>query len=272
MKNNIFAIMMAFIVSISLGGFSGEVEAKKFGGGKSFGKSYNIPKSTSPTSNAATTNKGNGLFGGGMMGGLMGGLLAGGLFAALMSGGAFDGLAFGDILLFALVGFLVYKFFIAPRRQQAMANQAGYQRQMHGDAEQGITSSFFGRPAIQLPPDFQQEAFLAEAKQHYTALQRAWDENNFAEIQEYVSAELLELLQAEREQLGPNKAATEVLSVSAELVRGEIIDSIASITLLFSAAIKEDEVAVDSRELWHLEKDMDIDRANWIIVGIQQES
>ncbi len=137
MKSSVYAIVMAFVLSISLGGFSADVEAKRFGGGKSFGKSFSVPKSsTSPASAATTGNKRGGLLGGGMMGGLMGGLLAGGLFAALM-GGAFDGLALGDILLFALVGFLIYKLFIAPKRQQAMANETGYRRQMQGDTIHG---------------------------------------------------------------------------------------------------------------------------------------
>lgn len=121
MKTTAFAMFMAFILAIGAGGYSAEVQAKKFGGGKSFGKSFSIakPKSATNSTSKATnttnsTSKSKGLLGG-LGGGLLGGLLAGGLFAALLGSGAFEGISFGDILLFALIGFLIYKFFIAPK-------------------------------------------------------------------------------------------------------------------------------------------------------------
>ena len=282
MKTSVYAVIMAFVLAIGFGGFSAEVEAKKFGGGKSFGKSYSVPKSTSANKAATTTNsatkKKSGLFGGGLMGGLMGGLLAGGLFAALMGSGAFDGFAFGDILLFALVGFLIYKFFIAPKRQQAAANNAQFRQMPGADAfqQQAPTASanpFKAQdPAMQLPPDFNEAAFVAEAKNHYTALQKAWDENDFTEISDYVTPELLAMLQAERANYGDDKPKTEVISLDVELVRGEFQGSISSITLKFSGWVKEGEQTSDNTEFWHLEKNMSQQSSNWTIVGIQQDN
>lgn len=281
MKTSVYAVIMAFVLAVGFGGFSGELEAKKFGGGKSFGKSYSVPKSTSANKAATTTSSAakqkGGLFGGGLMGGLMGGLLAGGIFAALMGSGAFDGFAFGDILLFALVGFLIYKFLIAPRRQQAAANNAQF-RQMPGESsfKQAPTASAnpfkTQEPEMQLPPDFNQAAFIAEAKSHYSVLQKAWDDNNFAEISDYVTPELLAMLQTERANLGADKAKTEIISLDVELVRGEFQGSISSITLKFSGWIKEGEQTSDSIEYWHLEKNMSQQSSNWTIVGIQQDN
>ena len=284
MKTSVYAVLMAFVLAIGFGGFSAEVEAKKFGGGKSFGKSYSVPKSTSANKAATTTSsaakKKSGLFGGGLMGGLMGGLLAGGIFAALMGSGAFDGFAFGDILLFALVGFLIYKFFIAPKRQQAAAaaaNNAQFRQMPGADSfQQAPTASanpFKAQdPAMQLPPDFNEAAFVAEAKNHYSALQKAWDENDFAEISDYVTPELLAMLQAERANYGADKPKTEIISLDVELVRGEYQGSISSITLKFSGWIKEGEDTSDSTEYWHLEKNMSQQSSNWTIVGIQQDN
>lgn len=281
MKTSVYAVIMAFVLAVGFGGFSAELEAKKFGGGKSFGKSYSVPKSSSAnkaatTTNSATKNKG-GLFGGGLMGGLMGGLLAGGIFAALMGSGAFDGFAFGDILLFALVGFLIYKFFIAPKRQQAAANNAQFRKMPGTDsfnpAPTASANPFKAQePVMQLPPDFNQAAFIADAKNHYSVLQKAWDDNDFAEISDYVTPELLAMLQAERGNLGTDKAKTEVIALDVELVRGEFQGSISSITLKFSGWIKEGEQTSDSTEYWHLEKNMSQQSSNWTIVGIQQDN
>ncbi len=289
MKSSVYALIVAFALSLGFGGYSSDVEAKKFGGGKSFGKSFSTskqtaaPASTGKTSGnaAAGTNKKSGFLGG-LGGGLLGGLLVGGLFATLFAGGAFEGFAFGDILLFAVVGFLIYKFFIAPkRRQAAQAAGMGAQdnqmfRNMNQPEQGGQSTGGFGgqssAPAMQFPPGFNAEAFVNDATNHYKALQVAWDENNFDEIQDYVSPELYNLLKEERNKLGTDKPKTEVVSVTANLVRGEYIGSIASISLEFTGWIKEGEHTTDTKELWHLEKSMTDANSNWTIVGIEQDN
>lgn len=288
MKATVFAMMMAFVLAIG-GGYSAEVEAKKFGGSKSFGKSFSFSKSKATTNttaskttaaNGASTTKKSGFLGG-LGGGLLGGLLAGGLFAALLGSGAFDGIAFGDILLFALVGFLVYKFFIAPKRQAAAAAGGNNMfREMPGAEQQGQPNTWSGQggfsgassqPEIQLPEGFNEQAFVAEAKNHYINLQKAWDDNNFDEILDYVSPELYNLLVKERASYGDDKPATEVISLMVEIVRGEMSHSVASISLQFSGWIKEGEQTSETNEIWHLEKNTVDANSNWIIVGIQQD-
>lgn len=287
MKTTVFAMLMAFVLAIGAGGYSADVHAKKFGGGKSFGKSFSISKpksttnSTAGTTNAAAGAKKPGLLGG-MGGGLLGGLLAGGIFAALLGSGAFDGISFGDILLFALIGFLVYKFFIAPKRRAAQADAAGTNgmfREMPNSTRDGVQpspmsgiSGFGSQPEIKLPPGFNEQAFVAEAKNHYITLQKAWDDNNFDEILDYVSPELYNLLVTERASYGNDKPRTEVVSLMVEIVRGEYVGSIASISLQFSGWIKEGDQTSETNEIWHLEKNMSDANGNWTIVGIQQDN
>ncbi|MBR7887321.1 Tim44 domain-containing protein [Marinomonas sp. A79] len=288
MKTTVFAMFMAFVLAIGAGGYSADVQAKKFGGGKSFGKSFSVSKPKSATTNTnSTTNAAAGAkkpgFLGGLGGGLLGGLLLGGLFATLLGGGAFEGISFGDILLFAVIGFLVYKFFIAPkRRAAAQANAAGTNnmfREMPNSTRDNVQpspmsgmSGFGAEPDIKLPPGFNEQAFVEEAKNHYINLQKAWDDNNFDEILDYVSPELYNMLVTERATHGDNKPRTEVVSLMAELVRGEFIGSIASISLKFSGWIKEGDETSDTNEIWHLEKNMSDPKANWTIVGIQQDN
>ncbi|TYL48440.1 Tim44 domain-containing protein [Marinomonas sp. IMCC 4694] len=289
MKTTVFAMFMAFVLAIGAGGYSADVQAKKFGGGKSFGKSFSVAKpkapaaaNTSGASSAAAGAKKPGFLGG-LGGGLLGGLLLGGLFATLLGGGAFEGISFGDILLFAVIGFLVYKFFIAPkRRAAAQANAAGANsmfREMPDSTRDSVQpspmsgmSGFGAEPAIKLPPGFNEQAFVEEAKNHYVTLQKAWDDNNFDEILDYVTPELYNMLVAERATYGDDKPRTEVISLMAELVRGEYIGSVASISLQFSGWIKEGDETSDTKEIWHLEKNMSDPKANWTIVGIEQDN
>ena len=285
MRTTIFAMFMACVLAVGVGGYSADVQAKKFGGGKSFGKSFSISKSktTSATNKtgAATTGTGTkrpGLLGG-LGGGLLGGLLVGGLFATLFGSGAFSGISFGDILLFALIGFLVYKFFIAPKRRAAEhAGANGMFREAAGSQGTAQPTSisglggFGGEPDIKLPEGFNEQAFVEQAKSHYVVLQKAWDDNNFDEILDYVSPELYNLLVKERASYGGDKPRTEVISLMVEIVRGEMTGSIASISLQFSGWIKEGEETSDTNEIWHLEKNMSDKNGNWIIVGIQQDN
>lgn len=282
MKTTVFAMFMAFVLAIGAGGYSADVQAKKFGGGKSFGKSFSISKpkaASAATTGAASSTKRSGFLGG-LGGGLLGGLLVGGLFATLLGSGAFEGISFGDILLFALIGFLAYKFFIAPKRRAAAeAGGNGMFREMPGQmggnaqpSSVGGLGSFGGQPEIQLPPGFNEQNFVTEAKDHYITLQKAWDDNNFDEILDYVTPELYNLLVAERASYGDDKPRTEVVSLMAEIVRGELTASTASISLQFSGWIKEGDETSDTNEIWHLEKNLASANGNWTIVGIQQDN
>ncbi|MFQ3185267.1 MAG: putative lipid-binding transport protein (Tim44 family) [Marinomonas primoryensis] len=287
MRTTVFAMFMACVLAIGVGGYSADVQAKKFGGSKSFGKSFSISKSkttsanTTGTASSAAAGTKRGGFLGGLGGGLLGGLLVGGLFATLFGSGAFSGISFGDILLFALIGFLIYKFFIAPKRRAAAESAAGNGmfRNMSGSTnESGQTSpmtgisGFGGQSDIKLPEGFNEQTFVAEAKNHYITLQKAWDDNNFDEILDYVSPELYNLLVTERATYGDNKPRTEVVSLMVEIVRGEQIGSTASISLQFSGWIKEGDETSDTNEIWHLEKSTSDANANWTIVGIQQDN
>lgn len=288
MKTSVYAMLLAFVLAIGAGGYSADVHAKKLGGGKSFGKSFSVSKpkaapasATNSTAAAAGAKKPG--FLGGLGGGLLGGLLAGGIFAALLGSGAFDGISFGDILLFAVIGFLIYKFFIAPKRRAAAAAQQagtnGMFREMPESTRDSVQpspmagmSGFGAKQEIQLPPGFNEQAFVAEAKNHYITLQKAWDDNNFNEILDYVSPELYNLLVEERAKHGDNKPRTEVISLMVDLVRGEFIGSTASISLQFSGWIKEGDETSETSEIWHLEKNMADANGNWTIVGIQQDN
>jgi len=137
---NIFiSSMLAFVAAIVLSvGVMDVAEAKRMGGGKSFGgkNSFNQPaqnrqqaapansnSSGTQQSAAQTQNAGQraAMAGRGGMMGMLGGLALGGLLGALFFGGAFENINFMDVLIFGLIAFVLYKIF-ASRKRAAMSD------------------------------------------------------------------------------------------------------------------------------------------------------
>lgn len=129
----ILTFVAAIVMSV---GVMDVAEAKRMGGGKSFGgkSSFNqpaqnrqqaAPANSNPSgtqqSAAQTQNAGqrSALAGRGGMMGMLGGLALGGLLGALFFGGAFENINFMDVLIFGLIAFVLYKIF-ASRKRAAM--------------------------------------------------------------------------------------------------------------------------------------------------------
>lgn len=290
----IFAMLFAFTMT------SEWAYAKKFGGGKSFGKSYQTAPAQPSKPTAAPSSPSqqpgqptNGRRG--LLGGLMGGLLAGGMIAALF-GGAFEGLQIMDILLFALIGFVLFKLFKASRANAqgpapAVAGgsplgQPSMQREMQGDAQRPVFEFDQNAPAAEaqtvqngepapfvpfnLPAGFDSKAFLDGAKEHYRTLQDAWNKNDLAKIQEYVTPALYNELRAERASLS-GEQHTDVLWVEAELVRADQMFGKAELSVKFRGRYRDavEGVEEDITDIWHLERDLGQAASPWYISGVE---
>ncbi|SEG70225.1 Tim44 domain-containing protein [Marinobacterium lutimaris] len=302
---SLFAFLLSVLMPVD------DAHAKRLGGGFSLGKSYSAPKKTSPaptankqqdaqqTTNTAqqpgTTQRRPG------MGGLMGGLLAGGLLGALFFGGAFEGIQIMDILIVAVIGFVLFKLFAgrrqAQQQQQAYAGagpqpdmgqwrtssqeepqvQARQQHQAEPQASQPepVADSGFGaslaEPELNLPEWFNKRAFLDQACSHFTGLQKAWDECNWEELKSYTTAELFEELKAQRGRF-PDRQTTEVDSVMADLINFIDEKDHVIVSINFYGWLREDEQSglAEFSEIWHLSRDMSVENADWFIVGIEQ--
>ncbi|EGQ8060239.1 Tim44 domain-containing protein [Vibrio parahaemolyticus] len=260
-------------------------EAKKFGGGKSFGKSYKTapaPKQQQQNTNTIgkeQTTKSSSKKG--LMGGLLGGLLAGGLLAAFF-GGAFEGIQFMDILIIGLIAFIIFKLM----RGMLGAKQGSMNQQRQQPAFGGNASKFEQQPNTNAggftgfgaqtdvphnyPPGFDQAAFINGSREHYRILQGAWNHNQLDTIEEYVSPSLFEDLKAERAKL-EGEQHTDVMYVDAEIVRAEYDANKAQLSLQFSGRYRDaaEGVEEDIEDIWHLERDLTVPNAPWLIVGIQ---
>ncbi|HHF2854389.1 TPA: Tim44 domain-containing protein [Vibrio diabolicus] len=268
-------------------------EAKKFGGSKSFGKSYKTapaPKQQQQNTNTVgkdQTAKSSSKKG--LMGGLLGGLLAGGLLAAFF-GGAFEGIQFMDILIIGLIAFVIFKLMRGMLGvKQGSMNQHRQQPAFGGNAskfEQPNMQNFEQQPNTNnggfggfgaqtdvphnYPPGFDQAAFINGSREHYRILQGAWNHNQLETIEEYVSPSLFEDLKAERAKLD-GEQHTDVMYVDAEIVRADYDANKAQLSLQFSGRYRDTVEGVEEEieDIWHLERDLTVPNAPWLIVGIQ---
>ncbi|MEH0719249.1 Tim44 domain-containing protein [Vibrio alginolyticus] len=268
-------------------------EAKKFGGSKSFGKSYktaSAPKQQQQNTNTVgkdQTTKSSSKKG--LMGGLLGGLLAGGLLAAFF-GGAFEGIQFMDILIIGLIAFVIFKLMRGMLgAKQGSMNQHRQQPAFGGNAskfEQPNMQNFEQQPNTNnggfggfgaqtdvphnYPPGFDQAAFINGSREHYRILQGAWNHNQLETIEEYVSPSLFEDLKAERAKLD-GEQHTDVMYVDAEIVRADYDANKAQLSLQFSGRYRDTVEGVEEEieDIWHLERDLTAPNAPWLIVGIQ---
>ncbi|SJN14238.1 hypothetical protein CZ787_14140 [Halomonas citrativorans] len=266
---------------VSVMGFSVAVEhaeARRMGGGGSMGsmsRSADRPAST-PSTQQAQGGQQQGQAGAaaarrGGMGGMMGGLLAGGLIAALFFGGAFDELRMMDLLMvvgIAVLAMIAFRAFIRQRRP-AYASETNYQRTQHVPSAPAAGSVGAVPGSLQSTPAwFDKEQFLNGAKEHFMTLQRAWDNNDFSQIQEYVTPELYNLLRTERAQHRANNR-TDIVRLLAELGDINEYEGNAEASVIFHGIIEENGEQTEFNESWHLTRAMR-DQAPWYVQGIEQ--
>ena len=119
-----------------------------------------------------------------------------------------------------------------------------------------------------LPPDFDLTGFVRRARDHYRIIQEAWNRNDMSTIKEYVSAELYELLVAERNSLQGDQH-TEVMYVDAEVVRADYAFGKAEVSLRFSGRYRDNVERIEENidDIWHLAQARA--GAPWLITGIE---
>lgn len=256
------------------------VEAKKFGGGKSFGKMFQTkpaPAKKAPAKNQDSAQQKQSSKGG-LGKGLLGGLLAGGLIAALM-GGAFEGIQIMDIILMAVIAFVLLRLFKAmmQSKQSAMEPQAAYAGQQFRQANDSgqnsdpATTNIFGQPvgnsasSLNNTPSQADAGFDEEQNKGFgTAesipfnLPQGFDINNFLSgarehyriiQQAWNEAKLdtieeylsAELLEHIKQQRAElaGEQHTEVMFVDAELVRADQSFGIAELSIKFSGRYRD---------------------------------
>jgi predicted lipid-binding transport protein (Tim44 family) len=310
MKNySAFFTTLFITLSLTFAGIS-NVEAKRFGGARSFGgkSSYSSPFRRSTKSNstrspsqkkAFTQNKASRQamsHRGGFMG-MLGGLAIGGLLGALFFGGAFEGFNFMDILIFGGIAFILFRLFASKARRPMSYNEEGYaqyQPQPFSTSSQRTTASFDTDVLFDTdkkhhsssnndlyndadffqgttPKGFDEVDFLTGAKGAFKVLQKAWDQSDLAEIRDLTTDKVFAEIQDQlNNSIEPNR--TDVLKLNAELLSIRDIGAELEAVVLFDAIIKEDanSQAEQVREVWHFIKPKNSKQPKWYLDGIQQ--
>ncbi|MEY3881453.1 MAG: hypothetical protein RIQ94_2249 [Pseudomonadota bacterium] len=306
--NKYTSIIALFLIALFLNlSVISEADAKRFGGGGSFGgrSSYSAPykrsaipptRSANQQQQATAQNQAarQGMANRGGLMGMLGGLALGGLLGSLFFGGAFENFNFMDILVLGGIAFLLYKLFAAKRgnAQQPAYNRAGQDFEptqgpqknpvgfntdvLFNKGKSSSTQPVFPANAdlndkLIVPEGFDQQVFLSGAKKAFTILQKAWDDRDLAEIRglstDKVFAEIQEQIKA-----STTENQTDILKLEAELLEVREIGSELEATVLFDSIMREDINAQTEqvREIWHFVKPKSNLQSKWLLDGIQQ--
>ncbi len=282
-------LAFAILVGLSLGAEHANA-AKRFGGGQSIGKQRDsIQREAAPRPPAqapAAAPPGAPAQRPGW-GGPLAGLLAGGLLGALFFGGAFDGIKFADVAMLALLlggGWLLLRTLGRNRAPARPALQPAAGGMAGGMSPPPPAPPAFGRPAAEpvsaapaavarnIPADFDQAAFLIQARKAFVQLQAANDSGDLEAIRDYTTPELFTALESQVQARGGATQKVAVTTLDAELLEVTTEGNHAVASVLFSGFMRESEDGLPERfeEIWHVVKDPAERKSSWLVAGIQQ--
>jgi len=263
-------LMFLLCLTLGLGAWSSEVQAKRFGGGKSFGKQRE--QVTQPTAPRPSPSTAPATPGGRSWLGPLAGLAAGGLLASLFLGHGFDGLKMFDILL--LVGGVAFLFWLFRRMRQPVPQAMQYagMPQPATPAPQFGGASTAPTSSSTRPVWFEDEPFLRAAKMHFIRLQEAYDRGDLNDIREYTTPEVFAEIQLQLQERGGAHNKTDVLQLNAEIVDVVTEGNLVIASVRFSGMLREDgdQSTTALNEIWHIQKSASDRNASWFVAGIQQ--
>ncbi len=257
-------------------------EARRLGGGSSFGKSRPMPAKQAQRAPAAAPAPAPASTGNKWMGPLAGLAIGAGL-ATMFANGGLGGMAGGmGSILMALLAAGVIMFLISKFKKSNQPNL-----QYAGGASSFNTSESVQRPSYtgsgyssgstynagNIPQDFPAESFLRNAKMSFIRLQAANDRKDLNDIREYTTPEIFAEISMQMQERGNAEQKTDVITINAELleVASEGDYSIASVR--FTGQLSENNgIAENVDEIWHIQKSLQDANAAWLLAGIQQTS
>jgi predicted lipid-binding transport protein (Tim44 family) len=293
MKKLIIGLLFASFLAL---GLSMNAQAKRLGGGRSFGKQSSLvsPKQLPPTQPIAPVAKpatpapapvtpapvpSRGFGWGGMLGGLAAGIGLGWLLSHFGLGEAASTFLMG-LLVVMLVSIVFMWFFrrffggtaqyqVAPASNSNWSNDGAYLRQ-----EPVVTANSYDIPPVQnsaVIADFDQAAFLLNAKKYFVRLQEAWDSGDLSQLNEFATPEMFEELRQDLQARLDQNNKTEVLTLEAEMLGLEELANVYLASVRFSGMIREraDLPAESFVEIWNLTKPV-TGQGGWVLAGIQQ--
>ncbi|MBS1218401.1 MAG: tim44-like domain protein [Proteobacteria bacterium] len=260
-----------------------DADARRLGGGKSFGMQRNTQQQATPTAPAqqqqaqqaagtpaqqpaaATGNK--------WLGPLAGLAMGAGLMALFMNNGIGGALA-GLLLIAAIAGIAMMAFrALRGRAGNAPLQYAGggLQRLSTASGSGAAAHSVAAATAGRWPADFDAAEFLRHARLNFVRLQEAHDARDSAALADFVTTDVLAEVQAQWQAEGDTAGKTDVVTLEAEVLDVATEGLLYIVSVRFSGLIREDGNAEPQSfaEVWHLEKPLR-GTAGWLVSGIQQ--
>lgn len=295
-------LVMLMLVASSLSMVAVDAEAKRMGGGSSFGRQSQgagqstpsapmqqaAPRQATPPAAAPATRPSSPWRG--IMGGALLGLGLGALLSHLGIGGALASVI-STILMVALLGLAIMFIVRMLRRKNgdsakpAFAN--GYARSTTPEIGSGVRSypdmlapaagaaTATAAPAASfgVPADFDVPGFLRHAKTYFIRLQDAWDKANVKDISEFTTPEMFAELRMQIQERDASPNVTDVVQLNAELLGIEETPQDYLASVKFSGLIKEapEASATEFAEVWNLSKPK-TGQGGWVLAGLQQLS
>ncbi|MDT4851441.1 Tim44-like domain protein [compost metagenome] len=298
--------LLAMVFAIGLSSVAMDAEARRIGGGKSFGmQRQSAPPAKAPTATpaqtptaapgaaaaapaaAAASTRSKWM-------GPIAGLAAGLGLAALASHLGFgEGLAnmlmIGLLVMaaIAVVGFIMRKRAAAAQggsggMAYAGAGAAGSQtpsafKTATPAASQGgsmIGSALGGQPqtASAIPADFDVAAFVRNAKVNFIRLQAANDAGNLDDIRAFTSPEMFAEIQMDIRERNGATQETRVLELEASVLEVAEEGPLYVVSTHFTGRVQEDGADPENiNEVWHLTKPRQ-GSSGWVLAGIQQSA
>ena len=305
MKNLLMALVVA-LTTMTL--VMPEAEARRMGGGGSFGKqSQGVSRSAPSQSSQSAANTAkpaaapNNAQGTppkpaspwkGILGGALLGLGLGALLSHLGLGGAMASMI-STLLMVALLAFAAMFIFRMIRRKSAAngpqaAYAGGYNKSAYtpeiGSRIEPQSAALQSVPLASgaavaaaapwgVPADFDTPAFLRNAKTYFIRLQAAWDKADINDIREFTTPEMFAELKLQIQERGAQPNTTDVVSIDAELLGIETVANEYMASVKFSGMISEEAgaPAAPFTEVWNLSKPVS-GAGGWSLAGIQQIS
>ena len=271
-----------FSAVLVLGLASQDTEARRLGGGGSFGMSRGgsvmnrqaiAPKPAAASAAPATATQQPAPARSPLMG-MLGGLALGAGIGALLSHFGLGG-GLGAMMLAILAAFaVIYLVRSVLRRNEAQPLQYA-----SAGPVAGVTPASDPLPAApsgaattgNIPAGFDVDGFLRQAKLNFVRLQAANDAGNMDDIRTFTTPEVYAEILLEYQERGRAAQQTDILQLDAELldVSSEAARHIASVR--FHGTLRESagSPAEAFDEVWHLARPAD-GSLGWVVAGIQQ--
>ncbi len=296
-------LMMFVMVFASMGLMVADADAakKRFGGGDSVGKQRSVDaqsaQKTADATPASTTGATNGTAAtqkksdkSKWLGPLAGLALGAGLMA-LLSGMGLDGMMGGILMMLLLAAVVLFIFAMWRKRLQATSPAMQYaaataQPQPAGASSTASSlfannmsggSSTTGQAQAQpqaaplsIPADFPVNSFLRSAKTSFIRLQAANDSKDLNDVREYSTPQMFAEISMQFQERDDSPQRTDVLNIQPQLLEVVTEGELAIASVHFTGQIRCDGETEQVDEIWHVQKEVNDDKAVWLLAGIQQ--